>query len=471
MGRLVVVSNRVAPVAEGKPAAGGLAVGVLDALKRSGGLWFGWSGEVAEAPALEPRLADRGGLTFATVDLARADYDTYYAGFANGTLWPTFHYRIGLARYDRQDYAGYQRVNRWLAARLMPLLRPDDTIWVHDYHLMHFAEALREAGCRQRIGFFLHTPFPAPQVLLTVPPHAGLMRAMCCHDLVGFQTDTDRQAFLDYLLRHAGGSIGADGRLRAHGRELGVGTYPIGIDPAEVRASALANHRLARRLQDSLSGRRLILGVDRLDYSKGLAERFRAFGTLLERSPHHVRQVSLVQIAPPSRSDVQSYRQIRRDLEAEAGRINGRFAEIDWTPIRYLNRSYARASLMGLFEAADIGMVTPLRDGMNLVAKEYVAAQEPQDPGVLLLSCFAGAAQELGDGAVVVNPFDTTGMAEALDRALVMPLDERRQRHAAMMARLTTQTIARWRDRFLGDLAGGVPAWGHGDRLAAGMAP
>ncbi|MEJ0004561.1 MAG: alpha,alpha-trehalose-phosphate synthase (UDP-forming) [Pararobbsia sp.] len=453
MSRLIIVSNRVAPISEGGMAAGGLAVGVYDALKETGGMWFGWSGEIAGAAAPELKIEERGPVTFATVPLTRRDYDQYYRGFSNDTLWPTFHYRTDLTHYDRHEFEGYQRVNAWLAHQLIPLLRPDDVIWVHDYHLIPFAEALRREGVSNRIGFFLHIPFPASQLLVTVPPHEKLMRALCCYDVVGVQTAPDLRALRDYLEHEAHGTVSAEGVAQAYGRNLRIGAYPIGIYPDELASLAAAGRdgRHLKNLRQTLRERRLIVSVDRLDYSKGLVERFRAFEKLLELSPNHRAQVSFIQIAPPTRADIQSYQQIRLQLEAESGRINGRFAEMDWTPIRYLHRQYERAVLASLFREAQVGYVTPLRDGMNLVAKEYVAAQDPENPGVLVLSRFAGAAQEL-DGALIVNPVDVAGMAEALDHALGMPLGERRERYQGMMATLRRNSVSVWRDSFLADL-------------------
>jgi trehalose 6-phosphate synthase len=461
MSRLIVVSNRVAPIAEGKPTAGGLAVGVFDALKQTGGVWFGWNGEIADGsvPPEDVKLDVRDNITYATVALCRTDYDQYYRGFSNSTLWPVFHYRPDLSRYDRREYAGYRRVNHWLVQRLKPLLRPDDQLWVHDYHLLPFAQACREAGIQNRIGFFLHIPFPAEPVMATVPPHLELMEAMCCYDLVGFQTDSDRRSFTDYVCRRLGGT--RHGRhIDLNGHRISAGAYPIGIYPDEIQELSLM-HRRSRQianLKQGLQQRRLMVSVDRLDYSKGLVERFTAFERLLEMTPAHRGQVSFVQIAPPSRSDVEQYRQIRRQLESAAGRINGRWSDLSWTPLRYINKSYDRSMLMSLFRASQVGYVTPLRDGMNLVAKEYVAAQQPDDPGVLVLSEFAGAAEELGEGALLVNPYDPDGMAQTLDRALTMPLDERLARYRTMLDRLNDNNLSRWRDRFLHDLQGGPMA-------------
>lgn len=452
MSRLIVVSNRVAPTQEGRPAAGGLAIGVLDALKETGGVWFGWSGEiVGESHA--PSIDTQGKVTYATVGLTRRDYDQYYRGFSNATLWPTFHYRTDLSRYDRQEYAGYQRVNATLARQLKAMLKPDDIIWVHDYHLLPFARALRDLGVTNPIGFFLHIPFPVPEMLRTVPPHEELVKAMCSYDVLGFQTQADRQSFVDYIERGGFGTASDDGMIQAFGRVLKVGAYPIGIYPDAIAKAAqqFSDRKPVGTLRDAMRGRRLIMSVDRLDYSKGLVERFQAFERLLLGSPNWHGRVSLVQIAPPTRSDVQTYQRIRQTLEGEAGRINGRFAQLDWTPIQYLNRKYERNILMALFRLSQVGYVTPLRDGMNLVAKEYVASQDPEDPGVLVLSQFAGAAEQL-PGALVVNPFDLTQMAEALERALSMPLEDRKARHADMMARLRANDLSTWRDAFLADL-------------------
>jgi trehalose 6-phosphate synthase len=458
MSRLIIVSNRVAPISEGGPAAGGLAVGVYDALKETGGMWFGWSGDVLSSGQPNIEVVERGPVTFATIGLVRRDYDQYYRGFSNATLWPAFHYRPDLIQYDRHDFEGYCRVNAWLAQQLVPLLQADDVIWVHDYHLIPFAEALRAAGVKNRIGFFLHIPFPAAQVLLSVPPHRELVKALCSFDLLGFQTQRDLRAFSDYIVSEAGGEVerslaAAPATVRAFGRSLRAAAYPIGVYPDEIAQLAKAGTRgkPVRTMKATLHDRKLIMSVDRLDYSKGLVERFRAFERLLDRSPACRNQVSFVQIAPPTRADMHAYQDIRLRLEAESGRINGRFAELDWTPIRYIHRQYERSVLAALFRQSHVGYVTPLRDGMNLVAKEYVSAQDPDDPGVLVLSCFAGAAEELS-GALIVNPIDIDGMADALGEALAMPLAERRARYRDMIAQLRENNVSVWRDNFMRDL-------------------
>jgi trehalose 6-phosphate synthase len=334
-----------------------------------------------------------------------------------------------------------------------PLIGPDDLIWIHDYHLIPCAEALRRLGVRNRIGFFLHTPWPARELLLTLPRHQNLVRALFAYDLIGFQTETDSQAFHDYVVNECGGQVLPDGTAICFGRSVATGTFPIGIDVdmfADLPNGAPAR-RHQRRIEQSTGGRRLIFGVDRLDYSKGIPDRFAAYERLLEAQPEHRNNVVLLQIATASRSEVDEYQDMRLELEAMAGRINGRYADYDWVPLRYVNRAYSQAALAGLYRAADIAFITPLRDGMNLVAKEFVAAQDPADPGVLVLSRFAGARHELRE-ALIVNPYDRAEMADALQRALAMPLDERRARWRSMMDSLVRNDVVAWREGFVAAL-------------------
>jgi trehalose 6-phosphate synthase len=458
--RLVVVSNRVATIDEGKPDSGGLAVAIRAALQENGGIWFGWSGGVEEEASEEPHIATRGALTHATLDLSPRDYDEYYIGFANRVLWPLFHFRGSLVEFSRRDHAGYLRVNRLFARRVAPMANPDDLVWVHDYHLIPLGQELRRLGCRQPIGFFLHTPFPPPELLRVLPEHRNLVKALCAYDLVGFQTAADLRGFSDYLLRHAGAEELGDGAYQVFGRVVRAQAFPIGIDTATVATQArMADQsRHMRRLRQSLGERALMIGVDRLDYSKGLSARFKAFSHLLETRPETRGRIVFMQIAPSSRSDVPEYQEIRRSLAAAAGHINGRYGEFDGAPLRYINKSFAHSILTGFFRAARIGLVTPLRDGMNLVAKEYVASQNPDDPGALVLSCFAGAAQELGGEAVLVNPHDPEGMAEAILRAFEMPLGERKERWSAMMQVIERNDITAWREAFVSALAAGPGA-------------
>ena len=424
-----------------------------EALRDRDGVWFGWSGNIVDADTGAARTMTSGATTYATVDLTRAEYERYYLGFANATLWPILHYRLGLVDYDRDDYEGYLQVNARFARALQPLLRPDDFVWVHDYHLIPFAAALRRLGVGNPIGFFLHTPFPSADVLSALPRHEELLAALVAYDLVGFQTDDLLQAFLGCLTRLVAGSSPGCSRFLA-GRSYRTGVFPVGIDADALAGAAdqAAHSTELRRLESSLQGRGLVIGVDRLDYSKGIAQRFKAIEKLLNEWPEHRRNVDYLQVTPHSRDELPHYRALRRELEASAGRINGKYAECDWSPIHYVNKSFSRQTLAAFYRLAHVGLVTPLRDGMNLVAKEFVAAQSAADPGVLVLSRFAGAARELG-GALLVNPIDTSEIAGALHRALAMPLQERQERWRAMIAILRDNTIETWRASFLAALA------------------
>ena len=451
MSRLIVVSNRVSPPeSRSEGAAGGLAVALAAALREYSGFWFGWSGETVSAFTGEVTQRSVDEVTLATVDLEEADYQEYYNGYANGTLWPLFHYRIDLTAYDRSFSEGYERVNRRFAESLAPLIEPGDVVWVHDYHLMLLGRELRRLGVDNPIGFFLHIPWPAPQVLTTLPRHRQLVEALFSYDLVGLQTDEWLWAFESYVLGEAGGGWTPNGRLTAFGRSLRARAFPIGLDFDEF--TALARSPAADRAYDRMSAhsvfRDLLVGVERLDYSKGLEERLAGFERFLSDHPEAARQVLYLQVAPTSREDVGAYQDLRARIEAMAGRINAEWSDMDWSPIQYVNRSFSRAELAGVYRAAKACLVTPLRDGMNLVAKEYVAAQNPEDPGVLILSRFAGAARQMTD-ALIVNPFSREELCEAIARALAMPQPERVRRWESLMDGVRRFDVRVWRDSFV----------------------
>ena len=454
MTRLVVISNRVPPVKGRAREAGGLAAALAAALKAHGGLWFGWSGQVRDGPTVDVSFHKQDNYTIATIDLSQDDLNEYYDGFANRALWPLCHYRPDLVAYDRSFGIGYYRVNSLFAKAVLPLLQPDDLIWVHDYHLIPCGAELKRLGVTQRLGFFLHIPWPSAELIATLPENRALVRALFFYDVVGFQTERDVRAFMEYVLHEGGGRLESDGAVTCFGRTIVVRAFPIGIDAQAIAKAATLPEALthALRMLESLNGRRYVIGVDRLDYSKGIDRRFHAYGRLLERYPEHRNKVSMLQIAPPSRMTVQAYQAMRRQLEREMGRVNGKFADYDWVPLRYVNRTYNHTALAALYRTAAVAMVTPLRDGMNLVAKEFIAAQDPESPGVLVLSRFAGAATQLRD-ALIVNPFDEDSMVEALHRALRMTLDERRARWTALMANVSEENVAEWRDNFLEVLA------------------
>ena len=449
MARLVVVSNRVgAPTDDSAPSVGGLAMALSAALREHGGVWFGWSGRTTDEFTGRLRLGDHQGVTVATVDLEDQDVQEYYNGYANRTLWPLFHYRIDLAEYERGFAEGYQRANERFADTVRPLIELHDLVWVQDYHMFPLGAELRKRGVTNRIGFFLHTPWPPRRLLVTLPEAPELVAALLEYDVIGFHTDEWLQSFVEYV-EQLGGTIDADGVLTLGRRTVRLVACPIGIDAKEFAAAATRDsaREAFESLKTSLVDRALIVGVDRLDYSKGLEERFLGYERFLTESPEERNGVVLLQIAPPSRGSVDSYQRIRNTLEGLAGRINGAHAALDWVPIRYVNQGYSREKLAGVYRASRIGLVTPLRDGMNLVAKEFVAAQDPEDPGVLILSRFAGAAEQMTD-AILVNPHSAEEMADAIRQALRMPLEERVRRWRSLMNGVLEQDVMWWRKRF-----------------------
>ena len=456
MSRLLVVSNRVAPPADDGPGnQGGLAVALSAGLRESQGIWFGWSGEQIDEFTGHINFRKSGGVTTATIDLEQQDIEEYYNGYANRTLWPLFHYRIDLAEFERGFAGGYERVNARFADTLLPLLAQEDLIWVNDYHLIPMGRELRDRGCANRLGFFLHIPWPPMRLLLSLPSHRELVESLFSYDLIGFHTRDWLDSFLDYVRTQLDAEIGEDDMIRYQGRTIKAVVCPIGIDTEDFIASA--NGETAQAMRDTMvasaNGRAMIVGVDRLDYSKGLQERFLGYERLLAARPDLHEQIFLLQIAPPSRADVQSYQEIRATLDSLSGRINGEYATADWVPLRYVNKGYARDALAGMYRAARVGLVTPLRDGMNLVAKEYVAAQDPEDPGVLILSHFAGAAEQMKE-ALLVNPYSAEDLADAVAQALTMSRAERVRRWQALMAGVREQDVMWWLRNFVAALEG-----------------
>ncbi|WP_181008496.1 alpha,alpha-trehalose-phosphate synthase (UDP-forming) [Sphingomonas montanisoli] len=459
MSRLIIVSNRVQPPSgEGGGNQGGLAVALSAALRESSGIWFGWSGETVDEFTGKIDFQRNFGVTTATIDLEPQDLDEYYNGYANRTLWPLFHYRVDLAEFESGFAEGYERVNQRFADTLEPLIETDDLVWIHDYHMFPLGARLRQKGIRNRIGFFLHIPWPPYRLLLSLPNHRELVETLLAYDVVGFQTRDALECFHDYVRNELSGAIDGD-RVTVGDRTITAIACPIGIDAENfVEASQSSAARYAHyRMRQSTNGRDMIIGVDRLDYSKGLEERFLGYERYLSSNAGQHGEVFLLQIAPPSRGDVQSYQEIRSSLDALSGRINGAFADVEWVPIRYVNRGYPRDKLAGIYRAAKIGLVTPLRDGMNLVAKEYIAAQDPEDPGVLILSRFAGAAEQLTD-ALLINPHSPEDICDAIAQALAMPLEERQARWRACMDNVMSQDVVWWRKRFTDALEGTAAA-------------
>ncbi len=456
MSRLIVLSNRVT-LPDGKSNAGGLAVALQEALQTRGGIWCGWSGQTREFP--KRHAEQHGNIKYVTVDFTAPDHDDFYLGYCNSTLWPLFHYRLGLMHYTPAMQEAYERVNEMFATQMAQMSEPEDTIWVHDYQMMRVGHHLRQRRVENRLGFFLHIPFPTPEVLWALPNARDILEGLSAFDTVGFQTKSDLQSFVRCINEMAGGrgqcSMQEDRcTLEAFGRSFVAGVFPISIDTENLSAMAADSESTSHvaQLKRSLNGRKMVIGVDRLDYSKGLPHRLEAYDHFLTENTDRAEDYSYMQITPLSRSDVREYAKLREEVEGLVARINGNHARMGWVPVQYINRSYSREVLAGYYRQARACLVTPLRDGMNLVAKEYVACQNPADPGVLVLSQFAGAAQEL-EGAIIVNPYDTEATGEAIRQALVMPLEERRERHQRMLRVLKRHDIFAWTESFLHQLS------------------
>jgi trehalose 6-phosphate synthase len=434
--RLLVVSNRL-PVSSGGRTreVGGLVSAIAPALARHGGLWLGWSGQEREPGLIVRPDPD---------DPSRAQFDyppgwrrTYYGGFCNRGLWPLLHGFQWRARFVDDEWQAYRDANAAYARLVHEVASPSSTVWVHDYQLLLAARELRRRGHDGPIGLFLHVPFPPRDDFETCPWAGELIDGMLAYDVIGFQTARWRDNF-------------ASGVADLRGTRLGV--FPVGIDPSTFEdAAGDGDVDDVARLRASLRDRKLVLGVDRLDYSKGIPERLEAFARMLEINPGWRGRASFVQVSVPSRSDVPEYAELRQRVENVVGRINGEYGEADWVPVRYLYRSYEHRTLAQLYRIADVAMVTPLRDGMNLVAKEFVASQDDANPGVLLLSKFAGASEEMRD-ALLTNPYHRDGMAADLARALEMPLEERRSRHRRLRAIVHRTTASAWAEQFIGAL-------------------
>ncbi|AZQ69000.1 trehalose-6-phosphate synthase [Silicimonas algicola] len=442
MGRLVVVSNRIP--GDGAPS-GGLVVALHDTLSKRGGVWIGSSGETHDVPSTSLREVGSTPYRRLAYDLSHEDHEEFYLGYSNSVLWPLFHYKPDLIDLHDGYFDRYAEVNRRVAKMVADVLEPDDLLWIHDYHFLPLAQELRALGVTNRIGFFLHIPFPNAQNLPALPEAREVPHWLAACDLVGLQTKRDVAACRESLRVSEQVEFLGESTIRCGGRTFTLAHFPIGIDAkgfAELARTAPAPTMAVA------ANTKIVLGVDRLDYSKGLVHRFQGFGAFLEHRQPGSMRATLLQIAPPSRSDVEAYADLREQLDMISGSINGAHAELDWTPIRYIRRPVDRDALAAIYRRSAAALVTPLADGMNLVAKEYVAAQDPEDPGVLILSHFAGAVEQLEE-AIVVNPYDATNMAEGIEQALTMPLDERQRRHASLWRNVCEEDVEWWTRRFL----------------------
>jgi trehalose 6-phosphate synthase/phosphatase len=458
-GRVVVVSNRLpytlrraGDAWKTEKSAGGLATAMGPILRKTEGVWVGWPGdssgvEGAKRRSLLARWAERE--RFVSVELPSDVAHGFYEGFSNQTLWPLFHNFPYLFRFDPADWESYVEANRLFCEAVVNQLRPGDLVWVHDYQLMLLPAMLRERVPDARVGFFLHIPFPPSTAFRILPRREELLRGLLGADFLAFHTHRYVQHFRDSVLRLLGVGSRMD-RVEAEGRTVRLEALPIGIAPEEF-SGLLERDEKTRRLLGELRERfrccKVLLAVDRLDYTKGIPERLRAYRQLLNDSPELRGKVALVQVAVPSRESVPMYRELRREVDELVGKINGEFSTPGWTPIVYLRRNLPRAELVALYALADVAWVAPLRDGFNLVAKEYVACQR-EGAGVLVLSEFAGAAAEMGE-ALMVNPYDEGRTAATVRRALEMPADERRERMAALHRRVTHNNVFAWGERFI----------------------
>jgi trehalose 6-phosphate synthase/phosphatase len=460
MGRLIIVSNRLPITVTGSgddievvPSSGGLATGLGAVHEGCESLWVGWSGLDANASP-EARRSLKKQLTarrLVEVPLSAEEVAVYYENISNGVLWPIFHDQLDRLPNVIEGWETYEAVNARYADMIAACARPGDTIWIHDFQLMRVPALLRERLPDVRIGFFLHIPFPNPEIFFALPRRQWLVEGMLGADLVGFHTRRYRGHFTAALRRLLHIEM-HDETIEYSGRRVRLGIFPMGID-AESFAKRAADPRVVSETARLRSDRGIVLlvGIDRLDYSKGLPRRLLALERLLTVHPEWIERIRLVQVAVPSREGLPAYKSVRRTVEEHVGRINGRFGTHRWTPIRYINRSVSATILSALYRAADVLLVTPLRDGMNLVAKEFIATRTDDD-GVLVLSEFAGAADEL-TRAVMVNPYDVDGMSESIDAALRMPHAERRERMQMLRAHVMEHDVSGWAESFLAQLA------------------
>ncbi|HUF79402.1 MAG TPA: alpha,alpha-trehalose-phosphate synthase (UDP-forming), partial [Thermoanaerobaculia bacterium] len=465
---MIIVSNRLPIVLQKGPAgwevhagSGGLVQAVAPILQEKGGVWVGWPGvsgadegwrEVAQEAVAKT------GYELHPVPLSEEEVELFYLGFSNSVLWPLFHDFLDACDFDPVYWRAYREVNRKFAEAVVEASEPGDFIWVQDYQLIHVGQFVREATEDRRIGFFLHTPFPPLDIFVKLPWRASILRGLVSHDVVGFQTVRDRRNFLtcvrhllpDVKTRGRGSLIEAILPLKGRTRTVSVASFPVGID-YQAYARAAASPEVVTRIAElrrDLGDVALVLGVDRQDYTKGIPQRLQAFRTALERYPKLRERVVFFQVSVPSREGVAEYQDLKVEIEQMVGEINGRFATVGWVPVHYYYRSLVHRTLIALYRMAEVAFVTPLKDGMNLVAKEYCACQVERD-GVLILSEFAGAAAQLQSGALLVNPYDVEGVAEALERALRMPREERAERMRRMQNRLRRQDVFWWAQRYL----------------------
>jgi trehalose 6-phosphate synthase/phosphatase len=463
--RLIIASNRLPIVLkkeegkwEAEPGSGGLVTALLPVLRQRGGLWVGWPGtHEASSEELETALghaSQESGFNLKPVVLTSEEIDRYYYGFSNEIIWPQFHDLLGRCNFDPAYWPSYQEVNRKFAEVIHEQLMGDDYIWIHDYHLMSVAQHLRKLGTEGEISFFLHIPFPPPDIFLKLPWRKQLLNDLLNYDLIGFQTTRDRRNFIQCV--HAimknipVHTKGQATTVKTEERRVRVGAFPISIDFDEFRflASSQTVADRAWHIHEQVPNAQIILGIDRLDYTKGIPERLKAFGNALQRYPELREKVVLAQVVVPSRHEIPEYQVLKMEIERLVSEINGQFTRFGWVPIHYLFRSLERSELAAYYRTAEIALITPLKDGMNLIAKEYCASSLEENC-VLILSEFAGAASQMQKGALIVNPYDQEGVADAIYTAFKMSPHERYQRMKRLRASIKRHDIYWWVDSFL----------------------
>jgi trehalose 6-phosphate synthase len=462
--RLVIVSNRLPIIVEDAPdggrrvvsGSGGLVTAMGPVLQDRGGKWVGWLGgsDIEDTePALEDAAADLG-YHFEPVDLTSEEVEGFYEGFANAVLWPLFHDFVTHCNFDPAFWPVYQEANRRFAGVVAEVSNEDDYVWIHDYHLMRVGAELRAMGIERELGFFLHIPFPSLDMFSKLPWRQQLLEGLLDYDLIGFQTQRDlsnfgqcAQALIEGAQVHESDGLT---RIEAGGRSVRAGAFPISIDYESFLHRAVENRvsELVARVRQDLPNRTLVLGLDRLDYSKGIPDRIRAFGLALQRYPELHGKITLLQVVIPSRTGVDEYQHLKDEIDRLIGQVSGRYSKAGWAPIQYIFRSLTDVELLAYYRACQVALVTPLKDGMNLVAKEYCACSL-EDDGVVILSEFAGAAAQLADGALIVNPFDIEQVADAIHHAATMTPAERAARMGPLRESIARENIYHWVERFL----------------------
>ncbi len=463
--RLIVVSNRLPYVLERhkggdwtlSPGSGGLVTALLPVLRNRGGTWIGWPGTTQDVPGTAEffrRASHEAGYTLEPVSLTQEEVDKYYHGYSNESVWPLFHDLQSRCEFEPEYWRAYVKVNRKFAEVLAATCQPDDFIWIHDYQLMDVAFHMREFGCSADLAFFMHIPFPSPDIFMKLPERQAVLRSLLSCNLVGFQTQRDRRNFIQcvrMLMQNC--RVQVEGNLhvvRLENRESRVGNFPIGIDAVGFAAQAGAREveERVQSIRSRFPDRQIVLGLDRLDYTKGIPQRLRAFASVLERFPELRGRIHLFQVVVPSRVGIPKYDELKLEIDRMVSEINGRYSEVGWVPVHYFFRSLSQTELLASYRAASIALITPLKDGMNLVAKEFCACSLKED-SVLILSQFAGAAAQLGRAALVVNPYDVEQTADAIHKAFYMTPAERRYRMRRLRRNVRSQDVFWWVDAFM----------------------